>query len=161
MSSIYQYITSIVDDENSGDAKKRKLLAQSNLDSDVDKSSSESSDNSDSESDSDSGSDNSEDETAELLRELAKIKKERAEEKERLEKEAEAEAQKRKEEAMASGNPLIALTAKTKDFSVKKSWTEETVFKNQAKGVNENPRKRFVNDLLRSDFHRKFMTVNS
>ena len=32
------------------------------------------------------------------------------------------------------------------------------VFKNQARGVKEQPEKRFINDMLRSDFHKKFMS---
>ncbi|CAG8720489.1 299_t:CDS:2, partial [Ambispora leptoticha] len=56
------------------------------------------------------------DDTEELLRELEKIKKERAEEKERQEREnMELQEQKRQEE-IATGNPLLH-----KDFSVKRS----------------------------------------
>ena len=45
----------------------------------------------------------------------------------------------------------------TGSYSLKKKWHEETVFKNQAKNVPKEV-KRFVNDTVRSDFHRKFMS---
>ncbi|CAG8588700.1 11566_t:CDS:2 [Ambispora gerdemannii] len=90
-----------------------------------------------------------EDDTEELLRELEKIKKERAEEKERQEREnTELQEQKRQEE-IATGNPLLH-----KDFSVKRRWDDDVIFKNQARGVDDKPKKRFINDTLRSDFHR-------
>lgn len=37
-------------------------------------------------------------------------------------------------------------------------WDDDVVFKNCAKGIDEAKRdKRFVNDTLRSEFHKKFM----
>lgn len=37
-------------------------------------------------------------------------------------------------------------------------WDDDVVFKNCAKGVDEaRKEKRFVNDTLRSEFHKKFM----
>ena len=45
-----------------------------------------------------------------------------------------------------------------RDFGVKRRWDDDVVFKNQARGTEEKGKeKRFVNDLLRSDFHRRFM----
>ncbi|KVI02372.1 hypothetical protein Ccrd_019365 [Cynara cardunculus var. scolymus] len=35
-------------------------------------------------------------------------------------------------------------------------WDDDVVFKNQARGENK-PQKRFINDTIRSDFHRKFL----
>ncbi|TPX38136.1 hypothetical protein SmJEL517_g00373 [Synchytrium microbalum] len=117
-------------------------------------------------SDSDSDDDD-EDDTAELLRELEKIKRERAEEKERQERERLEEEDKKREEQIASGNPLLSMPGSAagmgvvgsgpKDFSVKRRWDDDVIFKNQAKGVDEVPKKRFINDMLRSDFHKKFM----
>jgi protein CWC15 len=103
-------------------------------------------------------SENDDDDTAALLLELEKIKKERQEEKERLEKEqAEIEAR-RKEELAMSGNPLLSASAVQEGTSfVKRRWDDDVIFKNQARGVTDNPKKRFINDMLRSDFHRKFM----
>lgn len=40
-------------------------------------------------------------------------------------------------------------------FSLTKRWYEDTVFKNQAKRVDE--KKSYVNDNIRSEFHRKFI----
>ena len=72
---------------------------------------------------------------------------------------------------MLSGNPLFAkdsssshsigihsLNGIESEFSVKRRWDDDVIFKNQAKGVDEKPKKRFINDVLRSDFHRKFMS---
>jgi len=84
-----------------------------------------------------------------LLRELEKIKRERAEEKERQEREQLEKAAAEREEEMLGGNPLLNLAAKDVDFSVKRRWDDDVVFKNQAKGVEEMPKKRFINDLLR------------
>jgi protein CWC15 len=35
-------------------------------------------------------------------------------------------------------------------------WDDDVVFKNQARGETKTP-KRFINDTIRSDFHRKFL----
>lgn len=93
-----------------------------------------------------------EDETAELLRELEKIKREREEQKAR-------EAAKREQEIL-SRNPLINLGQQddaSGGFAVKRRWDDDVIFKNQAKGLEEKPKKRFINDTTRSDFHRKFL----
>ena len=61
---------------------------------------------------------------------------------------------------MLSSNPLINLSSANSDlgsFAVKRRWDDDVVFKNQAKGVNDKPKKRFINDTTRSDFHRKFL----
>ena len=90
------------------------------------------------------------DETAELMRELEKIKRERAAE--------EAKRAREREAQMATSNPLLAgrLSMATPGI-VKRRWTDDTVFKNQARGLEENPTKRFINDTTRSDFHRRFL----
>ncbi|RKP14653.1 Cwf15/Cwc15 cell cycle control protein-domain-containing protein [Piptocephalis cylindrospora] len=88
-----------------------------------------------------------------LLRELEKIRRERAEEKERVKGEQdEAQAETRRQQAV-TGNPLL----QSGDFTMKRRWDDDVIFKNQARGVNDKAPKRFVNDTLRSDFHRKFM----
>ena len=121
-----------------GNLEKRKVFLEEIQDLDADDSLSDDSD------------EDSEDETEALMRELEAIKKERAAE--LLKKEEQAERQKREEEALL-GNPLIA----NGDFKIKKRWDDDVIFKNQAVEV-EKPKKRFINDLLRSDFHRKFMS---
>lgn len=35
-------------------------------------------------------------------------------------------------------------------------WDDDVVFKNQARG-EKKARKRFINDVIRSDFHRRFL----
>jgi protein CWC15 len=43
-------------------------------------------------------------------------------------------------------------------FTVKRRWDDDLIFKNQAvKEGGQAGKGEFVNDLLRSDFHRKFM----
>jgi protein CWC15 len=78
-----------------------------------------------------SSSEEEEDEDAELMLELEKIRQEREAEKEQL------------EEALM-------------DSTVKRKWTDDVLFKNQA---NDAPKlkKRFINDTIRSDFHKKFL----
>ncbi|XP_062412902.1 protein CWC15 homolog [Sardina pilchardus] len=112
-------------------------------------------------SDSDSDSD---DDTAALLAELDKIKKERAEEQERKDREQKAEEERIRMENILSGNPLLNLAGQQQpvpapaSFQVKRRWDDDVVFKNCAKGVDEaRKEKRFVNDTLRSEFHKKFM----
>jgi protein CWC15 len=99
-------------------------------------------------------SDEEEDDTAELMRELEKIKRERAEEQERLEKEQMEKEQELREREAITGNPLLH---DKKEFSIKKRWDDDVILKNQAKEFEEKPKKRFINDMIRSDFHRKFM----
>jgi protein CWC15 len=75
---------------------------------------------------------------------------------------------------IALGNPLLNLQAalgQTPDspsarststaatgFAVKRRWDDDLIFKNQAVGQDDKPKKEFVNDILRSEFHRKFMS---
>lgn len=88
-------------------------------------------------SDSDSDSEDDDDETAELLRELEKIKRERAEEKARLEREQSASDAASREAEIAGGNPLLNLAAALGQqvpsgvnttvpgtFAVKKRWDD-------------------------------------
>lgn len=122
--------------------------------------------------DDDDDSSDDEDDTAELLRELEKIKRERAEEKARLEAEAASVEGTSREAEIATGNPLLNLAAalgqggsgaseagtSASGFSVKRRWDDDLIFKNQAVGSEDKGRKKeFVNDLLRTEFHRKFM----
>lgn len=55
------------------------------------------------------------------------------------------------------GNPLLHLQAgEEAEFGMKRSWHEDTVFKHQSR--SEPPlKKRFINDTVRSDFHRRFL----
>ncbi|KAJ1692872.1 hypothetical protein LUZ63_009570 [Rhynchospora breviuscula] len=109
----------------------------------------------DSDEDDDDEDDDDDDDTEALMAELERIKKERAEEKLRKEREEQEEELKAKEAELMRGNPLININNST-SFSVKRRWDDDVVFKNQARGETKTP-KRFINDTIRSDFHRKFL----
>ncbi|KAK1614992.1 hypothetical protein QYE76_020512 [Lolium multiflorum] len=66
---------------------------------------------------------------------------------------AEEEA-KVKETMLMQGNPLINMNNSI-SFNVKRRWDEDFVFNNRTRGETKTP-KRFINDTIRSDFHRKF-----
>lgn len=138
-------------EEEDYEAKKRRVLEETR-DIDAD------SDGSDANSDSDSDSDEEEeDETAELMRELAKIKAERAEAAAKVAAEQAKKDEEQREKDIALGNPLLN-KGREDEYGVKRRWDDDVVFKNQARGTEERGKeKRFVNDLLRSDFHRRFM----
>lgn len=138
------------DPEEDYETKKRRVLEETK---DIDADSDSSSSSSDSESNDD---DDEEDETAELMRELAKIKAERAEAAAKAAAEQAKKDEEQREKDIALGNPL--LNKDRAEYGVKRRWDDDVVFKNQARGTEERGKeKRFVNDLLRSDFHRKFM----
>ncbi|XP_044743037.1 protein CWC15 homolog [Chrysoperla carnea] len=109
------------------------------------------------EDDSDSDSD---DDAAALMEELAKIKKERAAEQAKKELERKQEEERIRMENILSGNPLLthysAGDPKT-NLKVKRRWDDDVVFKNCARAEPEKRTNSFINDSLRSDFHRKFM----
>ncbi|XP_053703242.1 protein CWC15 homolog [Synchiropus splendidus] len=127
----------------------------------------------DDDDDEDSDDDSDDDNTAALVAELEKIRKERAEEQERKDREQKAEEERIRMENILSGNPLINLAGQQQlqqqqqqqqgaqaqnTFRVKRRWDDDVVFKNCAKGMDKaGKEKRFVNDTLRSEFHKKFM----
>ena len=113
-------------------------------------------DGSESESDDSDDSDDDDDDEAALLAELEKIKRERAEERERKQREDESEALESRREEVMRGNPLLAAEGGGGDFNVARRWDDDVVFRNQTR--NEPKRqKRFINDTIRSDFHRRFL----
>ena len=62
---------------------------------------------------------------------------------------------------MLQGNPLLNSqlgdsNAVNGQYSLKRKWHEETVFKHQARNIPAE-KKRFINDTVRSDFHRRFL----
>ncbi|XP_041356249.1 spliceosome-associated protein CWC15 homolog [Gigantopelta aegis] len=112
----------------------------------------------DDDDDDDDESSDDEDETAELLAELQKIKKERALEKQKLESEKKQEDERIRTEIILKGNPLLNPSDKaTQEFKVKRRWDDDVVFKNCTKGEEDRKKKAFINDTLRSEFHKKFM----
>jgi len=101
---------------------------------------------------------------------LEKIKRERAEEKARIERDQSASEAASREAEIATGNPLLNLAAALGQqnpggvnttvpgtFQVKKRWDDDVIFKNQAMNQKTPGQGNFVNDLLRTEFHRKFM----
>ncbi|KAH8164661.1 hypothetical protein CIB48_g3593 [Xylaria polymorpha] len=143
-------LTSQVDGEEDPEAKRRRILEESR---DID---ADSEDDSENDSEDDSDEDSEDDEDAELQRELEKIKRERAEKREREERERAAAEQEERERDIALGNPLLN---PKQDFNIKRRWDDDVVFKNQARGTEDKGKKKeFINDLLRSDFHKRFMS---
>nr|WGL47551.1 pre-mRNA-splicing factor cwc15 [Flammulina filiformis] len=150
--------------------KRRKLLEDIEQDKDEDEEVGKVDAKDDDADDSDDDSDDDEDEEAELLKELEKIKRERAEEKERQEREQSASQAASREAEVATANPLLNLAAALGQaapsginttapgtFSVKRRWDDDLIFKNQAMDTR-NKQGQFVNDLLRTEFHKKFMS---
>uniref|UniRef100_A0A182MYF3 Protein CWC15 homolog n=1 Tax=Anopheles dirus TaxID=7168 RepID=A0A182MYF3_9DIPT len=126
--------------------KRQKLDAPQNLDAD-DPAESENSD-----------SDSDEDDTAALLAELNKIKQERAAETAKKERSKQQEEERIRMENILSGNPLLNYSSTAKaEMKVKRRWDDDVVFKNCARSEPEKKANQFVNDSLRSDFHKKFM----
>ncbi|PIA61934.1 hypothetical protein AQUCO_00200136v1 [Aquilegia coerulea] len=103
---------------------------------------------------SDDDDDDDEDDTEALLAELDRIKKERAEEKLRKERLEQEEELKNREAELIRGNPLLNNAAAS--FGAKRRWDDDVVFKNQTRGETKAT-KRFINDTIRNDFHRKFL----
>ncbi|KAK4561790.1 complexed with cef1p [Recurvomyces mirabilis] len=145
-------------EEEDYEAKKRRVLAETKeIDADSDAASEASSEESDSD-------DDEEDETAQLMAELAKIKAERAEAAAKVAAEQARKDEVQREKDIALGNPLLnggsagGSGGGGAEYGVKRRWDDDVVFKNQGRGTEERGKeKRFVNDLLRSDFHRRFM----
>lgn len=105
---------------------------------------------------SDSDDDSDEDDTQALLAELNRIKRDRAVEEAKREEEKRAQENKIRMENILSGNPLLN-AGKSTDFKVKRRWNDDVVFKNCAKDEPRDKGKSFINDTLRSEFHKKFM----
>jgi len=101
-------------------------------------------------------SDDDDDDTAELLAELQRIKRDRAEEMLKKEQEKRVEEERIRTEHLLSGNPLLNKQAEG-DFKVNRRWDDDVVFKNCAKDDDDKPKPGFINDTIRSDFHKRFM----
>mmetsp|Transcript_130 Transcript_130/g.253 ORF Transcript_130/g.253 Transcript_130/m.253 type:complete len:224 (-) Transcript_130:347-1018(-) len=132
-------------------AEKQPELAK--LQKNVDWSKFDDSDDTDNDDSDDSDSDDDEeDEEAELMAELERIKKERAEEARKKEEAERLEQEEQQNAQILAANPLLNASS----FSLKRRWDEDVVFKNQSKDETK-VKKRFINDTLRSDFHRNFL----
>lgn len=126
-------------------AKRQKLEQNPDADDPVDDS-----DRSDDE--------DSDDDTAALLAELNKIKRERIQENAKKEAEKQQEEEKIRMENILSGNPLLNYASGTpkSNVKVKRRWNDDVVFKNCAR-TEVDKGDTFINDSLRSEFHKKFM----
>ena len=129
-------------------SKRARLTDTANLDAD---------DRDDDDDDTDD-SDESDDETAELMAELQKIKRERAAEAAKKEERKRVEDERIRTETILSGNPLLNLQGGGSSMKVKRRWDDDVVFKNCAKDEGKNKDGTFINDTLRSEFHKKFMS---
>jgi protein CWC15 len=103
-------------------------------------------------SSSDTDEDDEDDEAA-LQAELAKIREEREETKRKADAELAAEEESKQEETALLGNPLLTGDGNGR---MKRRWNDDVVFRNQAKG-EPAIKKRFINDTVRNDFHKRFL----
>lgn len=100
------------------------------------------------------GNDSDEDDEAALQAELTQIKAERAQA--AAVKDQQQEAAEQTEAAMV-GNPLLQMPDNMSHSGKRKrAWNEDVVFRNQAKSEPTTP-KRFINDTVRNDFHKRFL----
>jgi len=125
--------------------------------SDIDEKGALSSDASDLDSSSDDSDSDDEDEEAALQAELAKIRAERAAQKQKEDAEAAAEEAAQMEEAALTGNPLLNSSSTASSGRMKRKWNDDIVFRNQARGEPDQNKKRFINDTVRNDFHKRFL----
>jgi len=140
-----------------GDGGGGAKVALNDLDADVEDS------DADVPSDEDGSESDSDDDEAELLAELERIRAERAEQARAKEAEAAAREEAEARQMVVGGNPLLQgqlddrSGANDDEFRMKRRWDDDVVFRNQ--GASEPAkRKEFINDTVRSDFHKKFMS---
>ena len=96
-----------------------------------------------------------EDDELELQRELERIKAERAAAQEKKEAEQRLAEEAAQREGALRGNPLVSLDGGGSE-RVKRRWNDDVVFRHQTRSEPEQ-KKRFINDTIRSDFHRSFL----
>ena len=62
-------------------------------------------------------------------------------------------------ENILSGNPLLSFSGKASksDMRIQRRWDDDVVFKNCARAEPDKKDQHFINDSLRSEFHKKFM----
>jgi protein CWC15 len=142
----------IEDNDEDDDDEKDNNKEESDLDDDDD--------DEDGDGGSDDADDDDEDDEAALQAELAKIRAEREAAKQKAEAEETAEQE---EAAAVLGNPLLsrgaATVANAASGKLKRRWNDDVVFRNQAAkvGTTSAPPKRFNNDTVRNDFHKRFL----
>eukprot|EP00632_Arachnochrysis_sp_CCMP2950_P015629 CAMPEP_0185697868 /NCGR_PEP_ID=MMETSP1164-20130828/6006_1 /TAXON_ID=1104430 /ORGANISM="Chrysoreinhardia sp, Strain CCMP2950" /LENGTH=242 /DNA_ID=CAMNT_0028364767 /DNA_START=17 /DNA_END=745 /DNA_ORIENTATION=- len=118
------------------------------------------SDSDDDESSSDDDDDDSEaadDDALAVQLELEKIKQEREAARLRDEARLRADEAAERDATALSANPLLNQPS----GAVKRKWNDDVVFRNQARGAapkdGSKATKRFVNDTIRNDFHKRFL----
>uniref|UniRef100_A0A7S2W7L3 Cwf15/Cwc15 cell cycle control protein n=1 Tax=Mucochytrium quahogii TaxID=96639 RepID=A0A7S2W7L3_9STRA len=99
-----------------------------------------------------SDEDSSDDEEEEIAKELERIRREREEKARKLEEET---AQLEDKAKLLGGNPLLNNSG-AGSGKMKRRWDADVVFRNQARSETQT-KKRFINDTIRSDFHRQFL----
>lgn len=147
------------EDGEDPDTKRRRLIIEEAKAEDADTDDEDKSPKSQSESESEDDEDS--DDEAALRRELEKIKAERAVVQKKDEADKAVKEQEEREYEIARGNPLLNGDDEEEGFGVKRRWDDDVVFKNQARGTEQRNKmhgKEFVNDMLRSDFHKRFMS---
>mmetsp|Transcript_103155 Transcript_103155/g.202247 ORF Transcript_103155/g.202247 Transcript_103155/m.202247 type:complete len:231 (-) Transcript_103155:69-761(-) len=105
-------------------------------------------------SSSDEESDDEDDDEEELQAELQRIKAEREQAQARKMQEDMELEQRMKSDSAMKGNPLAMIEENSS--KIKRRWNDDVVFRNQTRDEPEH-KKRFVNDTIRSDFHRNFI----
>jgi len=83
--------------------------------------------------------------------EYEKLKREREEKEQLLKEQAYENMTKEQEQEILKGNSLM-----DPEYSLKKRWYEETPFRGQSL-TEPKEQKRFINDTVRSDFHKTFL----
>eukprot|EP01090_Pellita_catalonica_P010842 TRINITY_DN2228_c0_g1_i1.p1 TRINITY_DN2228_c0_g1~~TRINITY_DN2228_c0_g1_i1.p1 ORF type:complete len:227 (+),score=59.36 TRINITY_DN2228_c0_g1_i1:11-691(+) len=134
-----------------GDADIQDSKDDANSDEDMDADDTDSSDSDNSGDDSDSS-----DDEMELFRELKRIKEEREQKRKKRKREIEETEKIEAEEAVMFTNPTINQDRNPTSQNVRKQWYADSIFNNQTRDEPAR-KKRFINDTMRNDFHKKFL----
>jgi protein CWC15 len=73
--------------------------------------------------------------------------------------EEESRAEQAAKDDLIRNNPMLRKELGLEEepsFKIKRRWDDDVVFKNQAR-TEPKRQKRFINDTVRSDFHRRFL----
>lgn len=109
-------------------------------------------------SDDDDDDDDESDDEAALLAELEKIKAERAAAAAAAAADEARAGEAAVRDVVLAGNPLMAGgSGGEAEFGVKRAFGDDTVFRNAARAPPAKAAKTFVNDTVRSEFHKRFM----
>lgn len=99
-------------------------------------------------------SDDEDDDEEELQRELMRIRQEKEATQARKQQEDEELLQRKQQDNAMNNNPMQHIEENS--AKIKRRWNDDVVFRNQARDEPQ-VKKRFVNDTIRSDFHRSFL----